>query len=165
MEKQLNVWIDEQMKEALTRRAQQKALSVKQLIQYMISQEVAEYQAEIMEKQALPMIRDLVQSELRKALDQHLGKLQEDFHTEIVLPMKKTIRQSNERTSKHISERIAALSVRTVRDGSINRHLIYAHLAKSHGSVFAREAYEHAKEKAIRELEARSAERSLEEDE
>ena len=87
--------------------------------------------------------------------------MQEDFHTEIIQPLKKHINQTDQR----LSERIAALSVRSVRDGSIIRHLLYSLVAKVVSVSFAREAYEHAKEKAARELEKRLGEKGLEEDE
>jgi len=160
-EKQLNVWIDGHLKDTLAKQAEYEELSVKEFTERIITKAVTQYQGEVLEKQALPIIRDLVQSELRKALAQMLMELREDVHAEIIQQMKYLTQRSDE----HHSERIAALSVRTVRDSSINRHLLYSLLAKSQGIAFARDAYEHAKEKAARELEEHTVGKDSEEDE
>src|SRR5579859_1773571 len=161
MEKQLNVWINADLKESMSQRALQKGVSLKEFVEDIFGQSMAQYQAEMLEKQALPIIEDMIERSLQKSTARQNQQMQEAFHTEIILPMKQLIRE----TDRHLSDRIASLSVRTVRDGSIIRHLLYALLAKLFSVSFARDAYEHAKEKAARELEKRVAGRGLEEDE
>ena len=46
--------------------------------------------------------------------------------------------------------------VRAVRDGSINRRLLFTLLAKAYGASFAQDAYNDAKEKAGQELTSRT---------
>lgn len=148
MDKQLNVWIDGDLKDTLAERAQQEKKSMKDLVEDILTHDMARYRGEIIEQQALPVIRDIIQSELRKALAQLLIELREDVHSEIVEQMKTISRRSD--------DRIAALVVRAVRDGGIIRRLVYTLIAKSYGAGFAKDAYDRAKEKAGQELAERA---------
>lgn len=102
---------------------------------------------EIIEQQSLPVIRDIVQSEVRKALAQLRTDLREDMRLEFTNEMKALARASD--------NRLAALLVRAIRDSNVARRLIYANLARSHGPDFANRAYEDAKQKAGKDLARR----------
>jgi hypothetical protein len=103
---------------------------------------------EIIEQQSLPVIRDIVQSEIRKGFAQQRIDLREDMNTEVVTEMRAVHRASD--------NRLAALIVRAIRDSSIARRLIYVVLSRAHGTDFAMKAYEDAKEKTGKELANRT---------
>jgi hypothetical protein len=150
---QLNVWIDGDLKVALAERAKREGKTLTDLVEGILQQDVARERGEIIEQQALPVIRDIVQSELRKMGSQLRTDLREDMQLEIVESIKTMTRTSD--------NRLAALIVRTVRDGHIIRRLLFALTAKLVSAAFAQEAYENAKEKAGQELAARSTKREV----
>jgi hypothetical protein len=49
-------------------------------------------------------------------------------------------------------DRLAGLTVTSIKHGGIARRLIFTVLAKAHGGPFAREAYQHAEERTLEEL-------------
>jgi hypothetical protein len=67
VEKQLNVWIDANLKEALADRAQREKTSLKQVTEAILCQEVARRNGEHIEQQALPLIRAMIATEVPKA--------------------------------------------------------------------------------------------------
>ena len=147
MEKQLNVWIDGTLKQALHERAQEEKVSIKELTEEIIHKDMARRRGELIEQETFAMIRDVIQSEQQRAMTQLRMEIREEVHEEIIEQMKTISRRSD--------ERIAALVVRAVRDASINRRLVYALLAKTYGQAFAHSAYENAREKACEELQGR----------
>ncbi len=147
-EKQLNVWISEELKNALAQRAEQENRSVKALVEELIQQDYARRQGELVEQQSLPVIREVIATEVRKAMAQLRNDLREDMELEILDAMKEFSRHNNTRLSKLIT--------RTVRDSGINRRLVYAHLAKAFTKEFAAKAYKDAMENTVQELSARS---------
>jgi len=108
---------------------------------------IATKRGEVIEQQSLPVIRDIVQTELRKTLAQQRSDLREDMGLEFTNKLKALQRASD--------NRLAALMVRALRDSNIARRLIYAMLARTHGPDFALRAYEDAKEKAGKEIARR----------
>lgn len=145
--KQLNVWIDGDLKDALSERAEREGKKLKELVEHILRQDVARERGEIIEQQSLPVISDIIDSRLRKATAQLRADLLEDMHLEILEAIKTMIRNSD--------NRLASLIVRAVRDAGIIRRLLYALVAKTHGADFATEAYESAREKAGQELASR----------
>lgn len=145
--KQLNVWIDGDLKDALSERAEREGKKLKELVEHILRQDVARERGEIIEQQSLPVISDIIDSKLRKATAQLHADLLEDMHLEILEAIKTMIRNSD--------NRLASLIVRAVRDAGIIRRLLYALVAKTHGAAFATEAYESAREKAGQELASR----------
>ncbi len=145
--KQLNVWIDGDLKDALSERAEREGKKLKELVEHILRQDVARERGEIIEQQSLPVISDIIDSRLRKATAQLRADLLEDMHLEILEAIKTMIRNSD--------NRLASLIVRAVRDAGIIRRLLYALVAKTHGAAFATEAYESAREKAGQELASR----------
>src|SRR5258708_17270727 len=144
MEKQLNVWIDGDLKQALAERAEGEGRALTNLVEGILQQDMARVRGEIMEQQAMPVVRDIVQSELRRSIAQLRSDLREDMETEIVEAIRTMTRNSD--------NRLAGLIVRTVRDGGILRRLLFALMSKLVTPAFAQEAYEQAKEKAGQEL-------------
>jgi len=105
---------------------------------------IAVKRGEVIEQQSLPVIREIIQTELRKALAQQRTDQREDMALEFTNEIKPLTRASD--------NRLAALIVRALRDSNIARRLAYANLARAFGSDFANKAYEDAKDKAGKEL-------------
>jgi hypothetical protein len=148
-DKRLNAWISEDCKDYLMERAGREKRGMNKVITDMIRQERAREQGAIIEQHSLPIIRDIVQTELKKQLAQLRLDLREDMQLEFTNEIKALLRAH--------TDRLAALIVRTFRHANITQRLTYAMLSKSHGIEFARHAFEDASEKAGRDLAARSA--------
>ncbi|MBO0782193.1 MAG: hypothetical protein J2P37_25525 [Ktedonobacteraceae bacterium] len=146
-EEQINFYMDRDLKEALKARAQQEGTTIKGLINEILGQDMARHRGEVIEQQSLPVIREMVQGEIRKALAQQLTEFRQEVQDEIIDTMKWL--------TKKTDNRLAGLVVRAVRDSSINRYLLFALLAKWHGTEFAQDAYADAKTKAGKELSSR----------
>jgi len=103
----------------------------------LLSMGIAVKRGEVIEQQSLPVIREIVQTELRKANAQLRADLREDMQLEFIGEIKALLRAH--------SDRLAALIVRTFRHANITQRLAYALLSKSHGTEFARRAFEDAR--------------------
>jgi hypothetical protein len=105
---------------------------------------IAHRRGEIIEQQSLPVIRDIVESALRRTKAELRAELREDMRLEILEALKEIIRKS--------TDRVIALVLRAVRDAAIIRRLVYTIIAKAYSPEFAQHAYEDAREKAGKEL-------------
>ena len=144
---QLNVWISVEAKHYLDERFQREGRHLNEQIEDYIRQDMAVHHGEIVEQQSLPVISEIIETNLRKATAQLRTDLREDMQLEIIEQIKTITRNSD--------NRLASLIVRAVRDAGIIRRLLYALVAKTHGATFATEAYESAREKAGQELASR----------
>jgi len=133
MEKQLSVWIDGELKEALIERARQENVPLKHLIEGILRQSMAHYRGEMIERQALPVIREVMRRELRKAFAHLLTTMREEVNPKMVDQMSSLTQQS--------ADHLAAL---LSRHDAINRRLLYALLSHASGEAFAHDAYEQA---------------------
>ena len=120
----------------------------------LLTQAIAIKRGEVIEQQSLPVIREIVQTELRKALAQQRQDVREDMQLEFTNEFKAVTKASD--------NRLAALIVRTLRDSSIVRRLSYTMLSRSFGPDFAAKAYMDAKEKAGKELASRNGKEGVE---
>ncbi|WP_126602037.1 hypothetical protein [Dictyobacter aurantiacus] len=102
---------------------------------------------ETIEQQSLPVIRDLLQYEMRKSLSQLRNELREDMQLEILNEMKAVTRRSD--------DRLASLIVRAIREGGLSRRMIYALLARD-DAQFALHVYDDARVKVGKDLAARA---------
>ena len=144
MEKQLNVWIDGDLKDALAVRAEEEQTTMKYLVEGILRQDMARTRGEIMEQQAMPVVRNIVQSELNRSMAQLRNDLREDMQAEIVEKIRSMTRNTD--------NRLAGLIVRTVRETGILRRMVFALTSRLVNYAFALETYENAKEKAGQEL-------------
>jgi gamma-glutamylcysteine synthetase len=144
---QLNIWISEDVKRYLDDRSEQEDRHRYELIEELIRKDMAVHHGESVEQHSLPVISEIIETRLRKATAQLRTDLREDMQLEIIEQIKTITRNSD--------NRLASLIVRVVRDSGIIRRLLYALVAKTHGAVFATEAYESAREKAGQELASR----------
>jgi hypothetical protein len=100
--------------------------------------------SELIEQQSLPVIRDIVESALRRTKAELRAELREDMRLEILEALKVAIRKS--------TDGVIALVLRAMRDAAIIRRLVYTIIAKAYTPDFARQIYEDAREKASKEL-------------
>ena len=141
----LDAWIPEELKAYLADRAKRENRGMNQVLADLLRQEQAREQGAVIEQQSLPVIREIVQTELRKTAAQ----LRSDLRDDVSLDMKAFHTKSD--------NRLAALIIRATRDAALARRLIYTVLAKAEGPDFAQRAYETATERVGKELAARPA--------
>jgi hypothetical protein len=155
-DKQLNVWIDSHLKDALAERAKREKRSVTDLTEAILHQDMARSSGEIVEQQALPIIREIVTTEVRKGIAQLLNDLRDELHLDLMEEIKTVAR--------HSDDRLAKLVARAIRDAGIGRRLVMAHLSKAYGPDFARSAYESAKEDVGKELASKGTTRPMQQE-
>lgn len=105
---------------------------------------IAVKRGEVIEQQSLPVIREIIDTSMRKHLARQREEIREDMALEYTNEIKAITRSSD--------NRLAALIVKTLRDANIARRLMYTLLAKAYGGKFAMEAYEDASQKAGRDI-------------
>lgn len=137
--KRLDVWIHPVLRDYITEESK-----VTGKPQYMVTNEllahaIAARRGEILESQALPLIRQIVQSEVTQALVQ--------WQVSLLAEIKAQDRRS--------TDRLAALIVQAVRSAGIARRLAFTLLAKAYGQPYAQQAYDDARERVGQELAAR----------
>ena len=76
---QLNMWINKETKAALARQAKLEQRSMAAIVEELIQHSTSHEQAELVERQSFPLIREVVVTEMRKALAQHRLDLGEDM--------------------------------------------------------------------------------------
>jgi hypothetical protein len=81
MEKQLSIWLDGELKDALIERARQENIPLKHLIEDILRQSMVYYRGEMIERQALPVIREMMRRELRKVFAQLLTPMREEINS------------------------------------------------------------------------------------
>lgn len=148
MDKQLNVWISEDLKMYLDERAEREDKHRNTIIAELLEQDRARRQGELIEQQSLPLFREVLQTELRKFLAQQRSNQQDDLDD----LYQKIVAELEELVPPNTLTKIAKLVTRTVRDSSINRFLLYASVSKAHGPEFADKAYDDAEKKTNEEM-------------
>src|SRR6266516_2023802 len=142
-DKQLNVWIPEELRNYVAQRAEQERHGMNTVIADLIREDMARRNGQLAEQSSLVVFREIVASELQKSSAQLRRDLREDREYEA---------ESQFEWFKKQFDRLAGLMVMAVRNGGIARRLTYSMLSKTHGANFAKAAYEDAREKARQEL-------------
>jgi hypothetical protein len=142
-EKQLNVWLPEELCNYVAQRARQEKRGRNQIIADLIRQDMAQRNGHLVEQNSLVVIREMVASELRQAHAQLRRDLREDREHEA--------ESLREWVRKQV-DRLAGLIIMAIRNSGIGRRLSYTLLSKAHGPDFAKAAYDDARAKANREL-------------
>jgi hypothetical protein len=145
--KRLDVQISAERYEYIKEEADLTGIAMNMLTDELLSIGIAVKRGEVIEQQSLPVIREIVQSELRKQLAEQRTNLREDMALEFTNEMKPLFRASD--------NRIAALLVKVFRHANIGQRLIYTVLAIVRSPDYAMKAYEDASAKAIRDLKAK----------
>ena len=142
-EKQLNVWIPEELKNYLAQRSDHEGRGMNVIVAELIRRDMVQRQGEIVADNSLAVLREMVSAEMRQAHAQLRRDLRDDHEQE---------QETQNEWFKKQFDRLAGLMVMSVRNGGIARRLIYTLLSKTYGSSFAKSVYDHAKEKAQDEL-------------
>ena len=120
-EKQLNVWIDGDLKDALSERAHNEKTSIKAITEGILRQEIALRNGERIEQRALPIVREIVATEVQKAVTELLYEMRQELHSEQLKEIDGHLR----RRINHI----AKLAMCAAREASMSRRLQHAHLS------------------------------------
>ena len=154
IKKRLDVQIQAENYDYIKEESNKSGMTMNAIADELLTRAIAFRRGEIIEEQSLPVIREIVQTELRKGLAQQRQDMREDMQLEFTTEFKAITRASD--------NRLAALIVRTLRDSSIVRRLTYAFISRSFGADFAAKAYLDAKEKAGKELSSRNGKEGIE---
>jgi hypothetical protein len=109
----------------------------------LIREDVARHNGELMQNQTLVVLQEMVAAELRQANAQLRRDLREDREHEA--------ESWFERIKKQF-DRLAGLTVMSVRNGGIARRMIYSAISKAFEPPFAKAVYDQARQKAQEEL-------------
>lgn len=142
-DKQLNVWIAEELKSYVSQRAEQEKRGMNTIIAELIQKDMVQRHGELVTKNSLAVLQEIVSAEVRQAHAQLRRDLREDYELAQVFQTEWLKKQF---------DRLARLMVMAIRNGGIARRLAYVLLSKAYGSSFAKSAYDHAKEKVHEEL-------------
>ncbi|HEU5375444.1 MAG TPA: hypothetical protein VFV38_08400 [Ktedonobacteraceae bacterium] len=137
--KRLDVWIHPALRDYITEASQTTGKPMNMITDELLTHAIAARRGEIIESQALPLIRQIVQSEVGKAL----ALAQEQLLSEI------------KALDRRSSDRLAALITQTFRSAALARRLAFTLLAKAYGQGYAQQVYDDAKERTGKELAAR----------
>lgn len=141
--RQLNVWIQEDLRGYVAKRAEKEERHMNDIVAELIQNDIARHDTQFVEQNSLLVIQELVAAEVRRAHAQLRYDLREDWQQETA---------SFIRRIQRYYDRQLDLLVIAVRNSSMIRRLVYASLSKAYGSDFARTVYENAKEKTQEEL-------------
>jgi hypothetical protein len=147
LRKRLDVQIDADRFDYIKEQSEQSGKPMNVISDELIAIGIAVKRGEIIEQQSLPVIREIIDTSLRKHLATQRNDIREDMALEFTNEIKALSRASD--------NRLAALIVKALRDANIARRLMYALLAKAYGGTFAMQAYEDASQKAGRDIAKR----------
>jgi hypothetical protein len=136
---QLNVWIDKKYKDQLEQWKQQtNKPGMNIIIEELIEAEMARQSGKVIEQESLPVIREIVRSEIQEATAQLRRELRLDREIE------QTALRDHLRKG---FDRLAALTIHSIRNSGIGLRLTYTALAKASTPEFAKKAHNDAREK------------------
>ena len=142
-DKQVNFWIPEALRNHLARRAEEEKRTMTDIVIDLIREDIARHDGELLQNQTLVVLQEMVAAELRQANAQLRRDLREDREHEA--------ESLFERLKKQF-DRVAGLTVVSVRNGGIARRMIYSAISKAFDPSFAKAVYDHARQKAQEEL-------------
>ncbi len=142
-DKQLNVWLPEELRNHVAKRAEQEKRGMNAIIAELIQHDIAQRHSEMVESNSLAVVREMMAEEIRQAHAQLRRSLRDDREAEAEL--------HHEWVQKQI-DRLAGLSVMAIRNAGIARRLVYTVLSKSYGPGLAKVAHDDAREKVQLEL-------------
>ncbi len=148
LRKRLDVQIDEERFNYIKSESERTGKAMNVLSDELIAIGIAVKRGEVIEQQSLPVIREIINTELRKGFAFQREAIREDIVVELTGEIKAMNRNN--------TDRLAALIVKTLRDANIGRRLVYSVLAKGYGSDFAMKMYTDASEKAGRAIANRN---------
>ena len=147
LKKRLDVTINSDLRDFIAEEAERTGKAMNTVTDELLSHAVAYRRGEMIEQQSLPVIREIVQSELRKSVAQLLLDFRETLLVELLHEIKEVTRTSD--------NRIISLIVRMMRDTGIARRMVYAVTSKLVSPTFASQAFEDAREKTGKDIATR----------
>lgn len=151
--KQVGLWLDPVTCGIISELAAGRHVNA--FIEELVQHEAARRKGELIETKTLPVVREIIQQELLRAMAQLQTDLREEIQHEeagIIAEMKARERRSD--------DRLASLIIRAIREGGISRRMLFTYLAKD-DAKFAMEVYEDAKAKVGKDIATRLNEMSL----
>jgi len=140
MKKRLDVQVQSDRYEYIKEVSDRTGIPMNAIADELLALGISVKRGELIEQQSLPVIRDIVQSELQKQLTDLRMHIGEDVTIALTNEVKAVQRASD--------NRLAALLVRIGRDAHIALRLTFSQLALAYGRPRAMEVYEDAKERA-----------------
>jgi len=145
--KQLNVWIPEEYRDHIAERAEEEHCGMNKIVSDLIRDDIARRKGEFSQSASLLLLQEMIQKEFHQnhiqLRDQLRQQLREDRAEE---------RADLREYLKKQFDRLAGLTISSIRNGGIAYRLVYTVLAKAHGGPFAKEAYGIAEKRANEEL-------------
>ena len=141
-EKRLNLCIDGDVRDALQDIAKRKGKTLKATAEEYLRLGIARDQGKLVEEESLPAIREAVAAEVNRAVARLYKDLVDSLAGEIKLHERKG------------DDRLAAMIAKSIRNAGIGRRLTYTLIAKQISTDFAMKAFEDAKQKSGRDLDA-----------
>lgn len=141
--KQLNVWIPEEYRDYIAERAEEGQCGMNKIISDLIRDDIARRKGEFAQSASLLLLQEMIRKEFHQNHIQLREQLREDRAEE---------RDDLREYLKKQFDRLAGLTVRSVKNGGIALRLVYTVLAKAHGGPFAKEAYSIAETRTNEEL-------------
>jgi hypothetical protein len=120
---QLNVWIEKDIHDALNEQRQKEGRSLTDVVEDHLVAGIARYRGVMVEQQSLPVIREIVQTELRRAVAQLRMEVREDLQQELG----QTTGAINAAARRN-TDRLAGLVVIAIKEAGIAQRLVYATL-------------------------------------
>ena len=142
-DKQVNFWIPEVLRNHLAQRAEDEKRTMTDIVIDLIREDIARHNGELTQNQTLVVLQEMMTAELRQANAQLRRDLREDREYEA--------ESLFERIKKQF-DRVAGLTVMSVRNGGIARRMIYSAISKAFEPPFAKAVYDQARQKAQEEL-------------
>ncbi len=137
--KRLDVWIAPELRDYISEEAKATGKPQNMVTNELLGHAIAARRGEILETQALPLIRQIVQHEVNLALAQWQASLLAEIKAQ----------------DQRQADRLAALIVQAARSAGIARRLAFTILARASSQAYAQQAYDDARERVGQELAMR----------
>lgn len=147
MRKRLDVQIDGKHYDYIKSVSDTSGVPMNSIANELLALGIAVRQGEVIEQQSLPILRDAIDTSIRK----HISRQSESLREAIRLEIANELDELKE-ISRASNTKLAALVVKTLRDANIARRLLYHLLAKAYGDAFALATYEDTSLKASRDI-------------
>ena len=145
--KQLNVWIPEEYRDYIAEKAEEEHCGMNRIISDLIRDDIARKKGEFAQSASLLLLQEMIQKEFHQNHIQLRQQLREQLRED-----RAEERDDLREYLKKQFDRLAGLTVSSIKNGGIAFRLVYTVLAKAHGGPFAKEAYEHAEKRTIEAL-------------
>jgi hypothetical protein len=145
--KRLDVQIDKEKYDYIKGISDESGMPMNVIANELLALGIAVKQGEVIEQQSLPILREAIDTSIRKHISRQSESIREDIRLEIAHELDEL-----KEISRTSNNKLAALVVKTLRDANIARRLLYQLLAKAYGAPFATATYEDASKKASRDI-------------